>query len=179
MTGIKDLKRSRHVSLAAVAVVTTAALAACGTATGSGGGAGGGGGGQENGGNDASIVGVRWVPESVTVDGQEHAQPRASSGAYLVFKPGTTDNPGGESGGSSGCNDFGADARIEGDTIRVTDLASTKMACAGQVGQFEEHLVHVFTGAHHFEVSESGDALTLMTRDGDSLALVRAAAEGS
>jgi hypothetical protein len=43
------------------------------------------------------------------------------------------------------------------------------MAC----GDFEGHLVDIFTSSPRFELSDSGDTLTLTSADGDSTVLAR------
>ncbi|MGP3949992.1 META domain-containing protein [Streptomyces sp. 7N604] len=153
------MNRRRNVTFAAVALACTAALAACGTETGSG-----------KVGSAAPVTGVRWVPKNVTVDGEEYTPP-SKSGAYVEFNPGRTDDAGGRSGGSTGCNHLGADVEIEGDTIKVSDIAMTAMGCPDGLQQFEERFVEVFSGNLRAKVSEEGRTLTLSRDNGDSITL--------
>jgi heat shock protein HslJ len=135
------MKRTTYAKYAAAALVGTTVLTACGT---------------ESVGTrtkDASVLEdtlahTPWVPKKVTVDGKDYALPTegARRKAYITFKPGTAEPgvDGGRSGGTVGCNSFGADVDIQGDTLKVSDLAQTLMGCPGAVGEFEEKFVAVF-----------------------------------
>jgi heat shock protein HslJ len=171
------MKRHKLMTLATVTLAATAtatALTACGTETGDGDGDGNGArtgdlGEVGNVADDARITGIRWVPESITVNDREMTRPAWADDAYLEINPGTTPGGGGDSGGLLGCNRVGADVEIEGDTLQVTNSVSTRMAC----GDFEGHLVDIFLSSPRFELSDSGDSLTLTSGDGNSTHLVR------
>jgi heat shock protein HslJ len=160
------MKRHKLMTLAAVTLAAATALTACGTESGDGEGARtddlGEVGEVGNVADDARITGIRWVPESITVNDREMIRPAWADGAYLEIS-------GGDSGGLLGCNHVGADVEIEGDTLQVTNPVSTRMAC----GDFEGHLVDIFTSSPRFELSDSGDTLTLTSGDGDSTVLAR------
>ncbi|MGP3979719.1 META domain-containing protein [Streptomyces sp. KR80] len=151
------MKRGMNVTYAAVASVGIAALAACGTQTGS-----------ARVGGDAPVTGVRWVPKSVTADGNEYTLPPGTD-AYVEFDPGKLDEDvvGGKSGGSGGCNGFSADVEIEGDTIKVRDMVNTLMGCHA----FEERFMEVLRGDLRAKVSDAGKTLTLTKDNGDSITL--------
>ncbi|MER6671942.1 META domain-containing protein [Streptomyces sp. NPDC000983] len=171
------MKRTTHAKYTAAALTGMALLAACGTESGSDSGAVGDGGKTKK---DAAIADTRWVPQRVTVDGREYALPTdvkefRVDEAHIVFKPGTTEPGmgGGRSGGTVGCNGFGADVTVDGDTVRITDLGSTAMGCPGPVQKFEERFLSVFTGTLEADVQgrDGTRTLTLTRGDGDSITL--------
>ncbi len=158
-----------NVTYAAVALVGSAALAACGTQTGTGTGSG-------EVGSDVPVAGTRWVPEKLTVDGKDIPLPEEAHDAHVTFEPGAAKpgEGGGESGGSVGCNSIGADVEVEGDIVRVSDLAMTEMGCPGPVQDFEEQFVGIFDGDLTAKIKEGdGEArtLTLTSDKGDSITL--------
>ncbi|MDT9697479.1 META domain-containing protein [Streptomyces sp. P17] len=178
------MKRTTSVKYAAAALAGTAVLAACGTESGSGSGTVGDG-GKTTRATDV-MADIRWVPRSVTVDGKEYKLPTGEKNfrvdeAQITFKPGAAepDVGGGKSGGTVGCNDFGADVEVDGDTVKITDLASTAMGCPGPVQEFEEKFQSVFTGTLKAAVEERDGArtLTLTRADGDSITLAEGPAE--
>ncbi|MFK4105054.1 META domain-containing protein [Streptomyces sp. NPDC019531] len=166
------MKRTTRVKCAALAAVGTTLLAACGTESGTGSdtiadgekvtGAG-------------DIADVEWLPQKVTVDGKEYVLPKNAEDAHITFEPGTTDPDvgGGESGGSVGCNSIGADAEIDGDTVRITDLTQTLMGCPDPLGEFETQFTSVFEGTHKATVTKRDGTrtLTLTSPDGDTITL--------
>lgn len=175
------MKRTTSVKYAAAALAGTAVLAACGTESGSDSGAVGDGGKTTE---AVEIAGIRWVPQKVTVDGKEYELPTGEKNfrvdeAHITFKPGAAepDVGGGESGGTVGCNGFGADVEVDGDTVKITDLASTAIGCPGPVQEFEEKFTSVFTGILKAAVEERDGTktLTLTRADGDSITLAEGA----
>ncbi|WP_285516191.1 META domain-containing protein [Streptomyces sp. NBRC 14336] len=176
------MTRTTRVKYAAAALAGTAVLAACGTDSGKG----GAGSGSVSDGEKTSKAGdviadTRWVPRKVTVDGKEYTLPTEDTKfpvdeAYITFKPGTAkpDEGGGQSGGTVGCNHIGADVEIDGDTVKVGDLAMTQMACQGPVQEFENQFVALFEGTLKAAVKERDGVrtLTLTRNDGDSITLV-------
>ncbi|NBM18442.1 META domain-containing protein [Streptomyces sp. GC420] len=162
-----------NVTYAAVALLGTAALAACGTQTKDGGGSAGTT-------VATSVTGTRWVPEKITVDGKDHPLPDKAENAFVKFEPegAKTDETGGGTAASVGCNHIGADVEIEGDTIRVTDVAMTEMACADELMKYEERFAGVFSGELKAKIDkgegEDGKAvetLVLTRENGDSITL--------
>ncbi|MFE0675238.1 META domain-containing protein [Streptomyces sp. NPDC058867] len=171
------MKRTTQAKYTAAALTGIAVLAACGTESGGGSGAVGDG---ETTRKATGITDTRWVPQQVTVDGKEYALPAdvkefRVDEAHIVLKPDTTEPGvgGGKSGGTVGCNGFGADVTVEGDTVRITDLASTAMGCPGPVQEFEERFLSVFTGTLKAAVQgrDGARTLTLTRGDGDSITL--------
>ncbi|NEB05312.1 META domain-containing protein [Streptomyces sp. SID13726] len=166
------MKRTTRVKCAALAAVGTTLLAACGTESGTG--------------HDTIVDGekttsttgiadVEWVPQKVTVDGKEYVLPKNAEDAHIGFAPGTADPDvgGGDSGGSVGCNSIGADAEIDGDTVRITDLVQTLMGCPDPLGAFEAQFTSVFEGTHKAKVTERDGTrtLTLTSQEGDTITL--------
>ncbi|MFH0521874.1 META domain-containing protein [Streptomyces sp. M41] len=112
-------------------------------------------------GSSASVSGVHWAVDDVTVDGKKNAAP---SSAYLWIADG------GEVKGNLGCNNFGADASFADGRVAFDKLQATEMACDGVPPKFEETLARTLAeGDLTSEVD--GDNLTLTTKDGDRVAL--------
>ncbi|GGX91358.1 META domain-containing protein [Streptomyces fructofermentans] len=147
-------------SLGVLAVTGLLATAACGTQSGDD---------RSSPGSDsvgtrkaAPITGKYWSVRSVTVDGKEHDAP---AGAYIRFaEDGTV-------GGNYGCNHFGADVRIKGDTIRIGDAFKTEMACTDAAAMaFENRLGSAVSGST-LKAEADGDGLTLTAPDGSTVNL--------
>ncbi|MET8297907.1 META domain-containing protein [Streptomyces sp. NPDC005180] len=76
--------------------------------------------------------------------------------------------PDGTAGGSLGCNRFSAPAAVQGDTITLGPLTSTRMACEGPAGEVERALTALF-GAGPLTWRIQGRTLTLTAADGRTL----------
>ncbi|WP_274560278.1 META domain-containing protein [Streptomyces spiramyceticus] len=153
------------VATATLTALALFALAACGTESGSD--AGGDGTVKP----DLQIAGVDWTVDSVTVDGKKLPAPKGTTVRIDEDKDGDGDNGNGKAraSGNSGCNQFGADVDVKGDTITVGPGQSTEMACAKDIQKFEENLQRTFRGALKAKVTD--DKLTLTTTKGDTIAL--------
>ncbi|WP_434591912.1 META domain-containing protein [Streptomyces sp. A5-4] len=108
---------------------------------------------------DLAVTGIDWAVESVTVDGKKMPAPE---GARVTIDKG-------RASGNSGCNSFGADAAVKGDTVTVGTVQSTEMACEKDIQKFEGSLQAAFTGKLKGKVAD--DRLTLTTPKGDSIAM--------
>ncbi|MFF3326023.1 META domain-containing protein [Streptomyces sp. NPDC002889] len=139
-------------------VLALLALAACGTQTGSGSGDGGDSGGTVA--TDLPVTGVHWSVDSVTVDGKKSAAP---SGAHVEI----TDK--GRAQGNYGCNHFGADVKVDGDTLTVGPGEMTEMACDKKIQGFEDALRAAFSGKLKAKLTDK--RLQLTTEKGDVIAL--------
>jgi heat shock protein HslJ len=111
-----------------------------------------------------SLAGTSW--DVMNLNNGRQAVVGIVSGATLTM---AFDNDGGVSG-STGCNRFTATYRAEGDTLRLSSVATTRMACpdpalAEQEQAFLRALESVAT------LSFEGNRLDLRTAD-DALALV-------
>ncbi|MEV4684009.1 META domain-containing protein [Streptomyces kurssanovii] len=149
------MRNQLSISVTALAVL---ALAACGTESGAGSGDRGDGGGTVQ--PDVPVTGVHWSVDSVTVDGR---RTKAPTDAHVEI----TDK--GRAQGNYGCNHFGADVKIEGDTITVGPGEMTEMACEEKIQGFEDTLRAAFAGKLKAKLSDG--RLTLTTEKGDSIAL--------
>ncbi|MEV6397088.1 META domain-containing protein [Streptomyces sp. NPDC051907] len=134
------------------------ALAACGAESGSGAGSGGDGGGSGT--ADLPLTGVHWSVDSVSVDGKKSAAP---GGAHVEL---TTK---GRAQGNYGCNHFGADVEVDGDTVTVKPAESTEMACEKKIQGFEDALRKAFAGKLKAKLADG--RLTLTTEKGDAITL--------
>ncbi|MFD9970681.1 META domain-containing protein [Streptomyces sp. NPDC059011] len=151
----------------AVAALTAAiTLTACGSEKGSGQGAGDDAGGAVR--PVAPVTGVHWTVQHVTVDGKRTAAP---TGAHVEFTTGEAGKDGakGRAEGNYGCNSFGADVTIKGDTITVGRGQMTEMGCPQGVAGFEEALRTAFSG--ELKAKVAGKNLTLATAEGDSITM--------
>jgi heat shock protein HslJ len=146
------MRNQLSISVTALAVL---ALAACGAESGPGSGSGGG-----SVQPDVPVTGVHWSVDSLTIDGRRTAAP---SGAHVEI----TDK--GRAQGNYGCNHFGADVSVEGDTITVRPAEMTEMACEEKVQSFEDALRAALTGRLKAELTDG--RLTLTTEKGDTIAL--------
>ncbi|WP_406270203.1 META domain-containing protein [Streptomyces sp. NBC_00191] len=140
-----------------VTALALLALAACGTETGSGSGTGDPGASVSA---DLPLTGVHWSVDSVTVDGKKSAAPE---GAHVEI------TSKGRAQGSYGCNGFGADVKVVGDTITVGNAVQTEMACDKGRMAFEDALRAAFSGKLKAKITDG--KLTLTTDKGDSIAL--------
>ena len=73
----------------------------------------------------------------------------------------------GQMNGNVGCNGFGGDFTVEGDTITFGPIVSTMMFCEGPVGEQEAATLVVFQESASFVLD--GDTLTVTSGDGSSV----------
>ncbi|MFG2640826.1 META domain-containing protein [Streptomyces sp. NPDC048370] len=107
---------------------------------------------------DVQVAGVHWSFDTVTVAGKET---RAPDGAHIEIAAN------GQASGNSGCNGFGAEVAVQGDTVTVKQGQGTEMACPGERGAFEAVLQKAFTGS--LKARLDGDRLTLTSPDGKNV----------
>ncbi|MDL1910175.1 META domain-containing protein [Chloroflexi bacterium CFX6] len=72
----------------------------------------------------------------------------------------------GQMSGSVGCNGFGGEYKVDGDTITFDQIISTMMFCEGPVGGQEAATLAVMHEAAKFTLD--GDTLTITSADGAS-----------
>ncbi len=106
---------------------------------------------------------MRWSVDSVTADGTTQ---KAPTGAHVTIDKGRAE-------GSFGCNNFGADATVDGDRIRLSKTMATEMACENKPMAFEETLARTLSD-QEFKAKVDGDRLTLTTDKGDTVRLTKA-----
>lgn len=73
----------------------------------------------------------------------------------------------GKVNGSVGCNGFGGDYTVNGNTLTFGQIVSTLMFCEGPVGDQETTTLNVFTESASFVID--GDMLTITSADGSSV----------
>ena len=90
---------------------------------------------------EASVVGQSWLVEYVDGIGVI-AEPQAT---FRISEDG-------KAGGSGPCNAYFATAKIDGSTIAISDIGSTRMACAPQVMAQEKALFAALAKAASYRV---------------------------
>ncbi len=78
-----------------------------------------------------------------------------------------TFEPGGDLGGSGGCNEYGSRYSLDGDTMAIEDAVSTLIGCEGVVGQREGAFFATLGAVETWLVAD--DRLTLSGADGTEL----------
>ncbi|MEU5399821.1 META domain-containing protein [Streptomyces sp. NPDC005963] len=145
-----------------VTVLALLALAACGSDSGSKADSGA---GAPAGGKpavaDVPLTGVFWTVDTLTVDGKRTTSP---ADAYVEV---TTKD---RAQGNFGCNQFGAKAALDGDTLTVGSADMTEMGCEKPIQDFENSLREAFAGRLKAELVDK--KLTLTNEKGDTIGLV-------
>jgi heat shock protein HslJ len=67
----------------------------------------------------------------------------------------TFDKAGKRVGGSGGCNSYGASYVIDGNQINISDIVSTKKACAPPIGTQENTYFQLLKGAGSFRIENN------------------------
>ncbi|MFF5984966.1 META domain-containing protein [Streptomyces olindensis] len=147
-------RQKQRMTLTAAAMLVPL-LAACGSEKADGGSASVGAG--------KPVTGMRWTVDSVTAGGTTHQAP---TGAHVTIDRGRAE-------GSFGCNNFGAEATVDGDRIRLGKTMATEMACENKPMAFEETLSRTLSD-QEFKARVDGDRLTLTTEKGDTVRLTKA-----
>ncbi|WP_184909884.1 META domain-containing protein [Streptomyces luteogriseus] len=114
-------------------------------------------------GADKPVTGVRWSVDSVTADGRTQ---KAPTGAHVTIDQGRAE-------GSLGCNNFSAEATVDGDRVRLGKTRSTEMACENKPMEFETTLARTFSD-QELKATVDDDRLTLTTDAGDTVRLTKA-----
>lgn len=84
-------------------------------------------------------------------------------------------NEGGKLGGKSGCNVYGGSYGFENDTLKISDVFSTMMACDEMTMKFEQTFYQTLSAATKF--SEADGMLTLTDPRSNSFLRFKKAAE--
>ena len=111
------------------------------------------------GGTSASITGQWKLVSHGSASNQTPAAPDVDTS--IEFKSG------GPMSGNVGCNSFGGDYEVKGDTITFGPVMSTMMFCEGPVGNQEMGTLAVFQESAKFVLD--GDTLTITSADGNSV----------
>lgn len=133
-------------------------VVACGSESGSS--SVGSGSGSDSG-SAASVKGVHWAVDSLTVDGKSE---KAPGGAYVKIAED------GKVNGNYGCNGFGTTATVEGDSVRFGTARSTDMACEGVSMKFEESFRRALSDGR-LKAETSDGKLTLTSDSGAKVVL--------
>ncbi|MFJ9343515.1 META domain-containing protein [Streptomyces sp. NPDC101733] len=105
---------------------------------------------------DAPLVATTWVVDSATGAGAPEGRARFAL------------TPEGQASGNLGCNRFSAPATVEGATLTVGPLTTTRMACEGSAGAVEQALTGLFgSGPLTWKIQDH--TLTLTAPDGGTL----------
>ncbi|MFJ4816605.1 META domain-containing protein [Streptomyces sp. NPDC088801] len=114
-------------------------------------------------GAERPVTGVRWSVDSVTADGRTQQAP---AGAHVTIDKDRAE-------GSFGCNNFSAEATVEGDRVRLGKTRATQMACENTPMAFEKTLARAFSD-QELKAKVDDDRLTLTTGRGDTVRLTKA-----
>ncbi|MFI9809844.1 META domain-containing protein [Streptomyces sp. NPDC052301] len=113
------------------------------------------------------VTGVEWRVDSVTTDGTTLHAPAA---ARLRI------DEDGRAAGNLGCNQFSAQATVQGDRITFGGLRTTRMACDNARMTFERALARALGGQTLTGTAEHG-TLVLTTGHGERVRLTRSTPE--
>ncbi|MEG3114529.1 META domain-containing protein [Salinicola sp. 4072] len=111
-----------------------------------------------------ALVGTYW--KLMTLDGQPVAVADNQREAHLIL---------GEDGrvsGSTGCNRLMGSYRLEGDTLTFSRLASTRMACPGDMAMLEQAWLAALAETAHYSIADQ--SLELQNADDRALAEFKA-----
>jgi len=110
------------------------------------------------GGSSASIEGQWKLVSYGSPSNQTPAVPDVETS--IEFKDG-------QMSGNVGCNGFGGEYEVKGDTITFGPVMATLMFCEGPVGEQEMVTLAVFQESATFVID--GDTLTITSADGNSV----------
>ncbi|SOD85408.1 Heat shock protein HslJ [Streptomyces sp. Ag109_G2-15] len=113
------------------------------------------------------VTGVDWRVDSLTAEGTTRHAP-----ATAHIRIGTD----GLAAGNLGCNQFSAQATVQGDRITIGNVRATKMACDQARMDFERAFARTLTTGTLTARTDDGK-LTLTDGDGDVVHLSRGAPE--
>ncbi|MFJ7338001.1 META domain-containing protein [Streptomyces sp. NPDC101110] len=147
-------RQKQRITLTAAAMLVPL-MAACGSEKADG--------GSGSVGAGKPVTGVRWSVDSVTADGRTQ---KAPTGAHVTIDKGRAE-------GSLGCNNFSAEATVDGDRVRLGKTRATEMACENKPMEFETTLARALSG-QELTATVDDDRLTLTTERGDTVRLSEA-----
>jgi heat shock protein HslJ len=136
----------------AMALTTVIALAACGSS------------GSQAKGTGGPIEGVRWILETIDVEGTPTPVP-AGVTIDATFEDGRV-------AGSGACNAYTARYELEGPELVITGMSSTQKACAEGALPFENGYTASLANADTY--TATADALTIYDIPGTALLVYRA-----
>ena len=101
------------------------------------------------------LEGPTWVVQEMSVDGAMTA-PIPETPLFAVFEDGTV-------AGSSGCNSYNGSYEIDGNSMTIGPLATTRMACTPELLAQETLYLELLAQVDSYEVN--GDELTMTSGD--------------
>ena len=101
-----------------------------------------------------SIFETKWMLTQIATDS---VQPQMNGRAFIRF-----DREKQSAGGNGSCNSFGSTAKVEGNTLQVSRIFSTKMYCEG-VQSTEDQFFRLLEKSNRFTISDQ--QLTLYQDD--------------
>lgn len=110
------------------------------------------------------LTGRRWDVDGLT-DGETASSVPAGVAAFLRIDGDTLT-------GHTGCNDFGGTVTVDGDSLTVTGLTATLMACDGAAADVEAVVLATLEGEIRFAIT--GNRLSLEAPGGSGLQAVSA-----
>jgi heat shock protein HslJ len=110
---------------------------------------------------DLALQGTRWTVDTI-VDGEVASSTPATATAWLVFDKDTVQV-------SAGCNSGSGSYQVSGNTIRISDVATTRKACEPDVMTLENAVLAVLTGEVTYEIDS--DRLIIKQATGKGLQL--------
>jgi heat shock protein HslJ len=109
-------------------------------------------------GGSSDLDGTKWTLVSFGPKGAENPVVSGSKVTLEFEQPGKL-------GGTGGCNGYGADYQVEGNTLAVGAVVSTLMACADEaVNQQEQQYFRAIQAAGEYQLS--GDQLVITYDNG-------------
>lgn len=110
---------------------------------------------------DAELEGTQWVLESF-ISGDAVSSTLVGTTLTAVFEDGTIT-------GEAGCNGYGGTYTVEGNSLTITEVVSTMMACLEPEGIMDQEaqFLALLNSADSYEIE--GSMLTIMSGDGQGL----------
>jgi len=113
---------------------------------------------------DEALVGTYW--KLMLLDGKPVTVADDRREAHLVL------DEDGRVSGSTGCNRLMGSYRLQGDTLTFSQLASTRMACPGDMAKLEQAWLAMLSETAHYSIE--GQSLILEDADDQALAELKA-----
>lgn len=121
----------------------------------------------------ALIIGLMMSTDGLSADAllgrTWHAQDIGGGAVLAEQRPAVTFEARGRITGTGGCNRLTGTAKISGSSVAISDVGTTRMACAPDVMQQEQKFLEALAAARTFRIA--GAQLTL--HDGAGTQLVR------
>jgi heat shock protein HslJ len=113
-----------------------------------------------------SLTGTRWDFSTVRNGNNASSMPAGVEAFLTIAADGAVS-------GRTGCNELGGKATIDGATLTLPNVVTTRRGCEGPAGEFEREMLKVFAQPLSYKID--ADRLTLTAPDGVGYELVAAA----